>query len=123
MIAIEIFNSIASGVDGTLDTVTVYDLPTTGYFVGGHGKALVFESLEEANKSTALKQIIELVEDREARFIGWWADSETGKIYVDGTSWHETEFEAGRAARERREIAFWDIARERELRLAYVDGE
>lgn len=120
MIAIEIFNSIASGADGTLDTIEVYDLPTTGYFVGGHGKALVFESFEEANKSTALKQIIEFVEDREARFIGWWADSETGKIYVDGTSWHADYDEAERVTRERNEIAFYSIADQREFRPVIV---
>lgn len=121
-IILEIFNHIADGRDGTLDTLG-YDLPLTGYFVGGRGEALVFESTEDANRSASLRKIGEFVEGTEARYVGWWTDSETGKVYVDGTDWFASEYAAGRSARERKEIAFWDIERERELRVAYVEGE
>lgn len=115
-IAIHVFNSIADGVDGTADTITVYELPKHGYFVGGNGEPLIFGSAEEANRSASLKLIMEFVDRTEARFIGWWTDEETGKVYVDGTTWHADYDEAERLCRERGEIAFWDIERQREFR-------
>lgn len=121
-LAIDIFNHIADGEDGTLDTSGA-DLPVGGYFVGGVGNPLVFNGFEEANASGALRRLASFLEAQSAPYVGWWTDSDTGKVYVDGTDWYEGEFEAGKAARTRGEIAFWDIARERELRIAYVEGE
>lgn len=120
--AVRIFNDIADGKDGTLDTMG-YDLPAHGYFVGGQGEPLVFESAEEANLPGSLNRIARFVEDTEARFIGWWTDKETGKVWVDGTTWHIHRTTAFHAALQRGEIAFWDIKRDRELRLAYAEGE
>jgi hypothetical protein len=121
-IATEIFNSIADGENGTLD-IMGYDLPGYGYFVGGEGAPLVFGSVEDGNRSTAMRAIRDFVGKLSGRYVGWWADEETGKIYVDGTTWFSSEHEAARTARERKEIAIYDIERKRELRIVYVEGE
>lgn len=115
MIAIEIFNSIADGEDGTIDTLCS-DLPKRGYFVGGFGSPLVFDSTEEANRSAALTAIHDYVRNTPARYVGWWTDSGTGKVYVDGSTWHTEYAEAEQVCRERGEIAFWSIADQREFR-------
>lgn len=115
-IALKIFNDIMDGKDGTLDTIGTYPLPDTGYFVGGCGKPLVFPSAEDANLSGALRVIAEFVKSTPARYAGWWTDSDTGKVYVDGTTWHANYNDAEAVTRERGEIAFWDIGRAREIR-------
>jgi hypothetical protein len=96
------------------------NLPPYGYFVGGVVSPLVLTGTEEWEESLGL--FVSRLSGH-VRYLGWWTDEETGHLWVDGTSWHATEFEAGRVGRERREIAIYDIARQRELRLAYVDGE
>lgn len=102
------------------------NLPPYGYFVGGIVSPLVLtgtDSAEEREESLGLFVSYLSGSTMNVRYLGWWTDEETGHLWVDGTSWHATEFEAGRVGRERREIAIYDIARQRELRLAYVDGE
>lgn len=113
--AIEIFNSIVDGKDGTLD-VMGYDLPTHGYFVGGAQPPLVFESVEAANTPGAMRAILSFVTDATARYVGWWTDSETGKVYLDATTWFYSHPAAVRACRGRGEIAYWDIANQQEIR-------
>ena len=94
-------------------------LPTTGYFVGGAVPELVFESFVTVNGP----KIVEFVESAPSRYVEWWVDTETGRVHVDAVNWYQEEFAAGAIARARGELAVWDIARNRELRLAYVDGE
>lgn len=124
-LSIQIFNCIVDGKDGTLRTDTGLGslLPTTGYFVGGVGKPLVFDSREDANTPDALARIAAFIDAQCAEYIGWWADSETGKVYVDGTSWFRLASEASEAAFQRHEIAFWDIDGACEWRFAYVPVE
>lgn len=101
-------------------------LPLTGYYVGGMVCPLILEPDDSpAGQREALDAFIEYLNGPTvgAPFLGWWTDEETGKVWVDGTTWHETEFEAGRIGRKRREIAIFDIERDRELRLAYAEGE
>jgi hypothetical protein len=105
------------------------DLPVTGYFVGGVVNPLLIEPDDRPEDvRDNLKFFLEyLAEDTEAvrsvQYVGWWTDEETGRLWVDGTSWHETEYEARRTGWERREIAIFDIERDRELRLAHAEGE
>jgi len=114
-IGIDIFNSIADGNDGTLGADGA-NLPVTGYFVGGVTAPLVFDSFREANTPSALGDIVEFLKSTETAFVGWWTDSETGKVYVDDTTWHSSLESATGAAQERGEIAFWDILCETEIR-------
>ena len=98
------------------------DLPAAGYFVGGVVSPLVIEpGDDQADVRDNLKFFLGyLTEDtaalRSVQFVGWWTDEETGKVWVDGTSWHESEAEAMSASVGRSEIAFWDIAGQREIR-------
>lgn len=102
-----------------------HELPVTGYFVGGIVSSLIIdEDALAADAQDNIGTFVDYLTDTVAAdYVGWWTDEDTGALYVDGTTWHETEFEAGKVGRERHEIAIYDIARERELRLAYVEGE
>lgn len=98
------------------------NLPVTGYYVGGVVSPLILEPDDSpADQREALDEFIAYLNGPTvgAPFLGWWTDEETGKVWVDGTTWHETEAEAGRIGLERREIAIFDIERDRELRLTY----
>lgn len=113
--SVKIFNDIADGQDGTI-MLDFSALPSFGFFVGGVGQPLVFGSAQEANTSQALRRITEFVGSTEALFVGWWTDSADGKVYVDGSEWYPDVDKAQRAAEERGEIAFWDIASASEIR-------
>ncbi len=118
-IALEIFNSIVDGRDGTIPlTESVTLAPATGYFVGGAGSVLVFPNREDANRPTGLKLLTEFVAHATSKFVGWWEDSETGKVYVDQSDWFLTGGEAQNAAAVRGEIAFWDIEGGQEIRTS-----
>jgi hypothetical protein len=94
-------------------------LPDYGYFVGGMGDPLVFQSEYDMDDDSIRRYVLA----GSSPFIGWWTDEEDGKVYLDGSEWFESEDEAARVSRTRKEIAFWDIANSRELRLVYVDEE
>lgn len=94
-------------------------LPTTGFFVGGATESLIFERLADVDPGA----IERYVTYAPSAYVGWWVDDETGKVYVDAVDWYANEFTASAIARTRKEIAVWDIARVREVRLTYVEGE
>jgi len=116
---------IMSSPEGGTASLNGEDLPATGYFVGGVVSPLIIEPDDSlAEQKEALDTFISYVDEQTiAPYLGWWTDDETGRLWVDATTWHPTEFEAGRTGRKRREIAVFDIERNRELRLTYVEGE
>lgn len=124
---LELTDMILDTREGGTSSLTGGELPVTGYFVGGVVSPLIIEpedSLPEARWNVdAFIVYLRGLRQVSCEFVGWWTDEETGKLWIDGTTWHETEFQAGRAGRGRREIAIYDIERQRELRLAYVEGE
>lgn len=117
---------VAEPKGGTV-SLTGDDLPLTGYFVGGVVAPLVVEESEVWTSETRAKidEFIAYLNSPSvgALYLGWWTDEDTGKLWIDGTSWRRSEFEAGRLGRTRRELAIFDIERQRELRLSYVEGE
>jgi hypothetical protein len=126
MIRVNAFEQImASPVGGTL-SLTGDPLPTEGYFVGGVVSPLILDPEDSPQeRADQVKCFAEhlLARSAFARFLGWWTDEETGRLWVDGVSHHATEYRASRFGRIRREIAIYDIVRGRELRLVYAEGE
>lgn len=121
----DIIEQIISDPSGGTASLRGLELPSTGYFVGGLVSPLI---VEDGSSVTSLRADLEtfvsyLTDSTDAEYVGWWTDEETGRLWVDATSHHYSEYYAARYGRERREIAIFDIARERELRLAYVEGE
>lgn len=114
-----IVSRIIESPEGGTAHLAGWDLPAHGYFVGGAGAVLVFPSPETMDRAL----IRMFCERAQSSWVGWWTDEETGKVYVDQTDWLTAQDLAARAARRRHEIAFWDIGREREIRVAYVEGE
>lgn len=121
MIQVNAFEQImASPAGGTL-SLTGDPLPTEGYYVGGLVSPLILDGTDAQSDVSVFTEY--LLDTLDVKFIGWWTDEETGHLWVDGVSHHATEHRASRLARERREIAIFDIVRGRELRLVYAEGE
>lgn len=99
-------------------------LPSMGFYVGGSIPEMVMTS-DDVNRRDAvpIQRVIDFVHRAGTAYVGVWTDTETDKIHFDAVEWYAEEFTAAAIARVRGELAVWDIARERELRLAYVDGE
>lgn len=113
-------NQILSTPDGGTVRMDGRPLPTSGYFVGGAGRALEIE-LKDSAVGAAFAQ--DLIRDflngitlDQVMYVGWWTDSETGKLWLDTTTWTASYNQAEQWCTDREEIAFWDIARAREFR-------
>lgn len=91
-------------------------LPTTGYFVGGAGTCLVFPSADQVDRYLVRHFLLRA----RSRHVGWWTDETTGKVYVDQVTWFDAYDWAEQTARERGEIAFWDIELKRSFRPVVV---
>lgn len=82
---------ILEGEGGTFN-LSGLPLPTDGYWVGG-------------------------AEFGTTNYLGWWRDSETGLVHLDGVNHFNTLAWAEKVGRDRGEIAIYDIANAREIRL------
>lgn len=93
-------------------------LPQDGFWVGGIVSPLVIDDLSNPGAFEEIDFFLDyLITQALAEFVGWWTDTETGKVYVDAVSWQGTEFLARRLGRARSEIAVFDIAKQEEVRL------
>ncbi|QMP84457.1 putative DNA endonuclease VII [Streptomyces phage Dagobah] len=95
---------------GTVALDGVLSLPTHGYFVGGAGPLLVFQSEDMLRESWGIvESFVSSMTVHGHRYIGWWTDPETEKVYLDCTTWHPDMYQADRHAMRRGEIAFYDV--------------
>lgn len=99
------------------------ELPGTGYYVGGVVSSLILDQPTSRTDGDIEAFVAYIALDGNiAEYVGWWVDDETGKLYVDATTWHADYDEAERVTRERNEIAFYDIERQREFRPVVVEA-
>ena len=117
-----IFEQIQASPEGGTVGRDRRETPDHGFFVGGHGEPAIFSAGAEYTPDLE-RQVNDWVGKSNAPYVGWWTDSEDGKLYLDGSDWVESEWTATQLGRLRKEIAVWDIGNERELRFVYVDGE
>ena len=92
-----------------------HEAPGRGYYVGGLIESLVFAPGEIT--FPGVREFLSALDRVGLLYVGFWVDSETGKIYFDGVDWFTSEDNALKAARDRDEIAIWDVANEREIRV------
>lgn len=87
-------------------------LPESGYFVGNGGQGLVCPT-GMVSRSVVLGAVVHLHSD--ARFIGWWTDGD--RFYIEPSDWTSNYNHAVQMASERGELAFFDIARQADIRM------
>lgn len=118
----ELTNQILSYPSGGTARTDGRPTPTTGYFVGGAGRALAFElkdgALGAAWARDGIQEFLTGIELDGVMYVGWWTDSETGKLWLDTVTWTANYNQAEQWCTDREEIAFYDIARAREVRPA-----
>lgn len=123
-VARELYRAVQSGSEGGTVALDGLPLPVTGFYVGGAIKELVLDHDDfTACRTHVVNELIMFVSRASTPYVGHWTDSETGKIHFDAVNWFQDEYTAAAIGRVRKEIAIWDVRNERELRLAYVDGE
>lgn len=92
-------------------------LPSWGYFVGGAGPLLVFQSEDRMREHWGMvESFVSAVYVHGYEHIGWWTDPETGKFYLDVSTWHESAITADQRADERGEIAFYGVEEQDSLK-------
>jgi hypothetical protein len=89
--------------------------PDTGYFVGNGRQGLVCPAgmVSRAIVLGALSHLSALPE--EPRFVGWWTDGD--RFYVEPSDWTANYNHAVQMASERGELAFFDVARQADIRM------
>lgn len=106
---------VENRVDGTIAS-DGEPLPTYGYYVGGAVKSLVFDSPDAVDRG----EVAYWAGKAPALFYGVWTDQETGKVYFDVSTWWITREIAMEIARAHGELAIWDIAGSREIRVGPI---
>lgn len=87
-------------------------LPSSGYYVGDGRRGLVCP-LGMVSRLLVLGALTHLHTD--ARFVGWWTNGD--RFYIEPSDWTSNYNHAVQMAEERGELAFFDIARQADIRL------
>lgn len=91
--------------------------PQDGYFVGGAVSGLVYDSFEDAFADR--DEVVHFIRSLPRHvLVGWWTDPEDGKFYLDGTTWTAFRETAETHAHSRGELAYYDAANEKDVRVA-----
>lgn len=95
------------------------DPHATGYYVGGLVPSVTLH--RDSNAADYLLAAIGLQNvvpmDAESVYLGTWIDTDTDTVYFDVSEHFTDRTEAMRVARLRGELAIWDIANGKEIRL------
>lgn len=87
-------------------------LPDSGYYVGDGRRGLVCPA-SMMSRLVVLGALTHLHTD--ARFVGWWTDGD--RFYIEPSDWTSNYNHAVQMAAERGELAFFDIARQADIRM------
>jgi hypothetical protein len=116
----EVLSSIAKTGGFTVHPVTGQS-PTTGYMCATvPGAEKVLSGREDITANTIrgyFSDHADYLSERPKLHLGGWIDSESGKVYLDLSERFETEAEATAAAVKHKQIAIWDLANGREVRI------
>lgn len=107
-----LYDMAIHGEDGTIPRHD-REIPKTGFWVGGKFPSLVFKHPEDIDRG----ELAWWVGLNPASWYGVWVDSEDGAIYFDGATHMVHEDFARNLAIQRGEIAIWDVASEKEIRV------
>lgn len=99
----------------TIHPETLKTNPKIGFMVGGLTPSTTTKHHELSKTLTIF------VRDNQNKgaYLGTWKDSDTGLIWLDVSSHIKNKKEAVQIAKERKEIAIWDCANEKEIRINY----
>lgn len=127
----EILRSIEATGGFSVHPVTA-ESPTTGYMCATvPGAEKIIDSKNDVTEEV-IDQYFETHRDylssRPKLHLGGWIDSESDKVYLDLSERFETQEEAEQAAVKHKQLAIWDIANKKEIRIkneraAKEDGE
>jgi hypothetical protein len=111
---------------GSTVHVTGRPVPKSGFMVGGVVDPLIFQFLDVLNPTDRanltrvlfeyVSQYNETLSDRHY-FLGAWIDQKEGRLYIDVSQHVIVKQYAEELAKERGELAIWDVANSAEIRL------
>lgn len=98
------------------------ETPSYGYMVGGAAKPLTApQSDVTAEVILAYANVMQEALSAPEAFLGVWLDPETGLVWLDVSDWHFFSGEAARISRERGEISYWDLHKEKAIPAGQFD--
>lgn len=106
--------NILANRDGGTYSLVGQPLPSKGFWVG-NGRCGFTLPVQSATRPLLLDMIQYVRSIAGATHVGWWTDN--GRLYVEPTEWYTSPCEAEKVARKRGELAFFDIAAGRDVRL------
>jgi len=111
---------------GSTASPTGFKVPESGYMVGGLTPSLIFGSdlLDgAAHREVAEERIFNWLRKHPAMimnpniYLGGWIDNFYGMVYIDLSEWMQHKDAAIDRARTLGEIAIWDLAEGKEIRV------
>jgi len=112
-IATDLFYMVKDGIGGTVaDDLSA--LPVTGYWIGGEGSALVYDSVDAVDRGEIGWWV---GNNAHASYYGVWVDQEDGKVYFDAVTHMYNLGPAMDLGAVRGEKAIWEIHNSKEIRL------
>lgn len=109
---------------GSTVSVIGETLPDSGYMVGGEVEGLQMDASLLTNRPDAVEAALEMYVHRNFKlltkgnvFLGGWLDKEDDTVWFDVSDKYATEGFALLVARNRGELAIWDIAESKEIRV------
>ena len=103
---------------------TKFETPKWGYMVA-HRFGPVFNNATDVDTERVARFVADnmLPMDFPLHYFGVWTEKETGRIYFNLFEQFANQDKAEEAARERNQIAIWDVVNKKEIRLTTQNKE
>lgn len=114
-----LWSGLRDGADGGTISMEMGPAPTSGYMVGGVTAELTIEPDDtRADWYDKLSRWVgDVTEKHHGHYVGFWRDSETGRVHIDVSERVTLRSYAMELAEARNEIAVWDLYNSEEIRV------
>ena len=110
----KLYSQAHTGASVNINKLT--SAPKVGYMVSIFPIG-VYNNIQDVNQSEVIAIVKSLHNGSNKNYLGIWTDSATGKCHIDLSVWIESKEDAILKGKELNEIAIFDLAEQKEIRL------
>ena len=110
----KLYSQAHTGASVNINNLT--NAPKVGYMVSVQSIG-IYKDIQSVNQGEVIAKVKAIHNGSNKNYLGIWTDSESGKCYIDLSVWIESKDEAISKGKELNEIAIFDLAEQKEIRL------